>query len=694
MRVSNLLSSITHSLSAGWKRLSTSWRNHKVSLLAHTPKQQTAATPCPFSLKTLQTWAIRPEPVDGSDLILLRGKRLNHQNLQSLKDSLTAHYQDFYENPVALDSKINFILVELGLAKIAGTELKSTGWFQARLSSGILSELDYHLICNDPIDFGLQWLDCGHSLSPSFTNLCLLPALDKDSRPRFNHESLVRAGFLRTAENNELYHAPGPFQRKYLMQLKYCSHLPVFISPETVTRIHQHYPELSTATVIEDTAETTQLLNHHQQLYQQAINELNQLAARPTPYLLGKTISKLAEAATAKETSLTLHALAKDLTYQQLTPEHFENYLLTLMVAMPDNLNDLALLSECCQKCLSTEHSSSALSSWAEEFHEAVIDIKQQMTRLNGIPKYEVHHRYPNKLPDYLSKFHTATDEETRDRYLTQMHHLTVTVTENANRSDKQRAIRNHIMQCSRSWLQAQEAKFARKLPEALQFKLQNSPISVESLGIKKEMSTDWQETLREINTPEKSRPQFEKDRVRTDFVLRNQESHTGLTTKKFDHSRRPMQISHLARYLNNRTAAMTLSQLTSQTMASYQIKLEQKRLGNVTPFLLQPMGRDPKDNNYIQITKRRDGNLLVEYILDASKPVYQVRSDRAGVLGLKKYQIKSATVVSMAALNKGYIDASEPKVEVIADIDEGGIEWLTQDLEKTSCPFDDQDLI
>ncbi|WP_062261670.1 hypothetical protein [Endozoicomonas arenosclerae] len=727
MRIPRIFSSVYHSLSSGLGRISGLWQGHKVKAQpAHTalPHGQ------PFSAKTLAQWQISAKG-GGEELLQLRNKRLKQQPLDQFVESLEQHYSDFYESKDQFRSKVAFLMTELGMATGQTNALKPAGFFATKLNDQQLFLLDRYLTCTDPIEFGRAWIEDGRTLNQNYIFHCVYPAR-VDEAPLFSNDDLTRLGFIRknspdsytllpvelTAEHfwaMERTLKSRPVQKlaseqSGFMTLKkleaFCLSLSEFVEEPAKSQLQEplevdHLDRLLALTIdpaIQYYEGLDQSLQMCVSALQSNISLQQRLAstetANPIGPVLQECLSLLSAATLDENTEITASALISDIQQKQLTEERLNHYVMALMIQMPGELPMFSQLFSLVSQHLISPNPPDQIqdSPWQQTFHQNMDLIVKRVERFNETDK-DLRKFKVSELPALLSKVNDRTNDFAYDASISRLFILVEEMNEACQLTTVSQEVREMIKGPSEQWVEHIAEEAAKRLPKTLQYGLNTqTPLTPESLNIKDQMRKEWQTILRSINESDEMLAQFEKDRPRTDFDFRVAPgSRKKRKDRHFEHGLHTMESTQLMRFLGNRRAATALSKLLTQSFAAYQTKLEAYRLRKVTPFLLTPMGKDPDDNHLVTVTHLPDGNLAIDYTTNASKPSYLFGARGAGVIGLETYQINGRSIVSMDALKRGIVSATEPEVTVKLATKDGKIDWYTEEsgqLIPIECPY------
>ncbi|WP_252179656.1 hypothetical protein [Endozoicomonas sp. 4G] len=712
MRISSFVSSVYHSLHSGLGRLSGFWRGHKVRSL---PAHNTLPTSQPFSAKTLAQWQVTARG-EGEELLQLRHKRLRQRELDQFVESLELHYSDFYEDKDQLHSKVAFVLTQLGMASGTVNSLKPSGFFASKLNNSKLFLLDRYLACPDPVEFGRIWLNDGGSLDENFVLHCVYPARVEQA-PLFTNHELSQMGFIRRDDDNrytlvsmditldhleriEKTRRSRPVQalvseQKGLMTLQklehFCQSLSQWVDEPVKSQLLEPLDENNLSGLVELTRQPG--IQYFQGLDQSIQGFMDALPARQTleqqlqtvatsspiqPALIDCLVA-FKSAALDENTDRILTGMLSDIQQQQLSSERLNHYIIRLLIQAPEPIRMLSQMFSLVAQHLTNDQPIHGIQNtpWQQTFHQDMTFIVKRVERFNDSGR-DLRKFCIADIPSILAKIASETDMFSYDKGLSHLFALIEEIHDACLIPSVSSDTRKMIRSSAETWLSQITAELTKRLPVALKYGLNgDAPVSPEFLGIKQHMSNEWQAILNSINGSDEMLTQFEKDRSRTDFQFKVAPgSKKKRKDQSYSHVSNILESPHLMRFLGNRSAAMTLSKLLTQTFAAYQTKLETYRLHQVTPFLLTPMGRDAGDDTQVIVTQQADGNLTVDYLMTASKPPYSLGAQGAGVMGLKTYQICGRSTVSMDRLKQGIVEATEPEVTVKLDTRNGQIDW------------------
>ena len=727
MRIPSIVSSAFHSFASGLSRISGFWLGHKVKRLS---AHNSLPTGQPFSAKTLEQWQVTAKG-EGEALLQLRNTRLRQHELDRFVDTLELHYSDFYENKDQLHSKVAFVLTELGMASGQVNSLKPSGFFASKLNDRKLFLLDRYLSCPDPVEFGRAWLSDGGTLDQGFVFHCVYPAREGEA-PLFSNDDLSQMGFIRRSgadsyrllpvditpdhlEQMERTRLSRPVhslvsEQKGLMTVQKLEHFCRTLSPlldEPVKSLLLepiqednllNWLELTLHPGIQYFPGLDQSIQHfvsalqaHQTLEQQLTTAED---SNPIQPVLIECLVSLSSASLDENTHTILARILTDIQQHQLTGERFNHYVMGLMIQTPEQMRLFSqLFSLIAQHMIDKQPANGTQDSpWQQTFHQDMRFIVQRVERFNTTTK-DLRKLYVADIPALLTSVAKKTEDFSYDKGMAQLFTLIEEVHDACLLSDVSPQTRTVIKDSSEQWLTHQSQEASLRLPQALQYGLnEQAPVSPEFLGIRKIMSEEWQSILASINDSDEMLTQFEKDRPRTDFQFTVASgSKKKRKNRSYSHSGHTLETTHLMRFLGNRRAAKALSKLLTQTFAAYQTKLETYRLRKATPFLLTPMGRDPKDSNRVTVTQQADGSLAIDYTMMASKPSYLLGARGAGIMGLETYQITGRSIVSMESLKRGIVNATEPEVTVKLSTKNEQIDWYVDgndQLVQIPCPY------
>lgn len=736
MRIPSFVSSVYHSLQSGLGRISGLWRGHKVK---YRPAHNTLPTGQPFSAKTLTQWQVTAKG-EGEDLLQLRHKRLRQGELDQFVASLEQHYSDFYTDKDQLQSKVAFILTELGMASGRVNSLKPSGLFASKLNNTKLSLVDRYLACPDPVEFGRIWLNDGGTLDQGFVFHCVYPART-DEAPLFTNDELSQMGFIRREGDKSYKLVPVDIkldhielmertlrsrpvkalvaEQKGLMTLQklehFCQSLSQLVNDPVKRQLLEPLDENNLPDLIDLTLQPEiQYFRGLDQSIERFVSALQtrqtleqQLrtaeAANPIQPVLIDCLITLSSASLDESTQRMLAGMLSDIQQQQLTQERLNRYILGLLIQTPGELKMLSQFFSLTAQHLVNVQPIRAIQNtpWQQTFHQDMAFIVQRVERFNdsNLPLRKLHIAdIPSLLADVTSGGMTSedatsvTDSFSYDKGLSRLFALVDELHDACLVPSVSSETRQMLRDPSEKWLSHITGEMTKRLPEALKYGLNDKGfVSPEFLGMSQSMHKEWQLILTSINDSDEMLTQFEMDRPRTDFEFKVANGSSKRKDQSYSHVGKPLEVTQLMRFLRDRRAASALSKLLTQAFAAYQTKLENYRLHKVTPFLLTPMGKDARDTIRITVTQLPDGNLAVDYTMIAAKPPYSLGVREAGIMGLETYQISGRSIVSMGPLKRGKVEATEPQVMVKLATRQGQIDWYVDEngqLLQIPCPY------
>ncbi|WP_422138082.1 hypothetical protein [Endozoicomonas sp. ALC020] len=723
MRIPSFVSSVYRSLHSGLGRLSGFWLGHKVRSL---PTQNTLPTVQPFSAKTLAHWQVTARG-QGEELLQLRHKKLWQRELNQFVASLEQHYSDFYADKNQLRSKVAFVLTKLGMASGQVNSLKPSGFFASKVNNRKLFLLDRYLACTDLVEFGRIWLNDGGKLDQGFVFHCVYPARTEEA-PLFTNNELSQMGFIHREEDNsytlvsvditldhielmERTRRSRPVkalvsEQTGLMTLQKLEHFCQSLSQQVDEPLksqlcepldENHLINLTLLPGIQYFDGLEQSIKRFVKAFQAGKTLEQQLQAAETsnpiqPDLIECLVS-WSSASLDESTKKMLAAMLSDIQQQQLTQERLNHYIMGLLIQAPEQMSMQSQLFTLIARHLTNDQPIHGIQNtpWQQTFHQDMTFIVQRVERFNNSDR-NLRNFYVADIPTLLVQVASGTEIFSYDKGLSHLFALVEEIHDACSVPSVSSDTRQMIGEPSEKWLSHITGELTKRLPVALKYGLNHDmPVSPEFLGIKENMTKEWQVILNSINDSNEMLSQFEKDRVRTDYQFKvatgSIKRRKDQTFSRIGHS---LEVTQMMRFLRDIRAARTLSKLLTQTFAAYQTKLETYRLFKVTPFLLNPMGRDADDNHQITVTQLANGDLAVDYTMIASKPPYSLGAKGAGIMGLETYQISGRSIVSMKDLKRDVVAATEPEVTVKLSTKNGQIEWYVDEntqLVQIPCP-------
>ena len=736
MKVTELFSTLKNNLQARWNK--PSGRSSLGRTV--TPAHVTPAIPAvsqPFSQKTIDRWKV--SSVNGEPLISLQGKKLKSQQLADLKQELFNHYKQVYEHKEGLANKIDYLLIELGLAKGAPGFLKPSGWFStARLETKHLQTLDRYLAITDPVSCGKQMLDDGIQLHYPFIFYFLIVSSWQYQQPSV--QSLIDAGLvteqtegertqilpamvLVTREQLEAVEKanrpveppaqqPDEKTSEVLHPLAKFNHLlPAMITPENFIgaclALEQSLPQEDRNEIIAFMAdpcpETVANLceqpsvKKHPGLAaalsglndcQQAGNRLYQLLdtipqTDSTSQCLN-IVGAISQATTSPEVSRTMIALQNDIKNNQLTPERLQNYLLVLSVAMPSQLTLLSRVTRVLHNSLLDKPPANPIQedSWSQSFHNEMKVVRAEADK--QLPNKP---RDSSKLENYLILIgNIEGPDNTYDRVLTRLHNTIASVAGSVGTLPDSMSMKSWLTSVLPNAQTTIGSLCQNRLPIALCAKTE-TVLSSKKLRVQQKMAKAWQEQLDGARALPLDRASKPVSSVTGNVSLCHNDQQPVTRSASTGLNRQ-----NLGRFTGSVIAGRTLSNFVQHDFSQYARKLDQVRLREVTPFELEPDLDSPDTDIQYEIHELPDGNYKVQQSYTVTKPFYKLNERVKGKLGLQRYRVTSETTVTKKKLLLGKIEATEPQLTVSVETGEQALKWYQwsdeQEWEESGPPY------
>ena len=217
--------------------------------------------------------------------------------------------------------------------------------------------------------------------------------------------------------------------------------------------------------------------------------------------------------------------------------------------------------------------------------------------------------------------------------------------------------IRNEV---NRLKLQLSE-KSCTRLPYVYQHDLTHDWIDADAVGLGEDSTEDWKGVLRDVNRFAAFGQQFDKDRTRDHYIIRNEISGS---INCYSPGSKPLTDEDLTTLCGSRLIAGTLSKIINQTFYSYMIKLEAARLSKLSPWLIFVQSNDQNTIQQYTITLKENGAVTVETEMKSDKPTCLL-DQAVKYLEGAEYSLSCETTFDGAQLKQGILSAPKPVVRM-----------------------------
>ncbi len=717
MKVRALFSSIGNSIQARWNKPSGRSAGRTVTPADVPPVHQSPQQP--FSQKTLDRWKVTA--ATGQPLINFQGKKLKSDQLSEFRKELINHYKDDYENHDILSSKVDLLLIEMGLAKGDPGELRPTGWFSsAKLNTQHLETLDRYLSITNPVSCGKQMLKDDIKLGKDYIFYFLIVSSLGTQNPHI--QDLIDSGLaieqesesggrvhpaeivvtmahldaLETAESRQTHQEEEDkdqqTKQKQPTSNAFTKLCPIIITPdnfmETCLELEQALPEKDRYEILSFMANPNyeaainigkidsiashdglpETLSSLSLCYQAGLKLNEQLKATPKPanqQQYFKILDSLSQSSIVPEIKQTVSMLRHEVENGQLTADRYQNYLLILSIAMPSQTALLGTISKSLDTSWLEHKPSSPLkeSSWSASFHSDVNAIRSQADQ-----QMEEKPGHTSRISAYLTDLHQdAANDAQYDKALTRLYNTISSVKKGMKSSKVSPDMKNWLLEKLPAVQSSLADQCVKRLPHSLSYMI-NQPLNGADLGAGTVLKDQWKKATETVEAEALNSPQKATLSFSGTASLNSPDSGIEILP-----ATAALNSYKLGRFTGSRTAGKTLSHFLKNSLTNYAHELEQHRLSAVTPLQLSPDLNSAATEMKYSISVLPSGDYKIQQIYTTPKPLYDFDHESKGQLEFQEYKVAIETVINKRKLLLGKIEASEPTVNVSTVIDQYG---------------------